>query len=137
MSTSPPEANSGDNTPSEEETCVIHACRTQEEAQGIASFLKDQGQTFIMRTLKDSAYPGIVDRGRDWGEIRVPLSEKDQAKQLIDAWLSAEPIDDLEDASTSAAYPAIQESATRGIPWPFFIIALLFAAAAVAASDCL
>ena len=131
------ESNSDTDNPTEEQTRSIHACKTREEAQGIASFLEDQGQTFVMRSFKDSAYPGIVDRGHAWGEICVPASEEDNARQLIQAWLSAEPVGSLDEAATSAAYPAIKDSAASGVPWPFFAIAAVFVVAALTVSDCL
>ena len=137
MSNPDQESPTNESQASGEVSVCVHTPETEGEARGVESFRNDEGQPCTLVSFRDTAYPGIVDRQRIWGEVRVPAGDQEKAKALVVAWLSAEPVGDLEQAAVSAAYPAIEDAGPARIRLPVLVIGAVFILAALTASKCL
>ena len=99
-----------------ENTVKLIVTQDEIEARGIASFLEEEGIDCVVVPYRDTAYPGVSDRERPWGTVRVGASELEQANVLLEAWRTAVP-ENLEEAwQRSLASPADGEAKKPG--WP-------------------
>lgn len=75
--------------------------------------LRDEGIDCLVLPYGDTAYPGIVDRGRPWGVIKVPETQAGRARVLVDGWREASP-EDLELAFARAPVEAGTSASANG-----------------------
>ncbi len=68
---------------------------TDDEVQALAlqEALESEGIAAVLVNHRDTAYPGITDRLRHGTEIRVELDQVEQATQLIEEFLAAQPVE--------------------------------------------
>lgn len=68
---------------------------TDDEVQALAlqEALESEGIAVVLVNHRDTAYPGITDRLRHGTEIRVELDQVEQATQLIEEFLAAQPVE--------------------------------------------
>ena len=68
---------------------------TDDEVQALAlqEALESAGIAAVLVNHRDTAYPGITDRLRHGTEIRVELDQVEQATQLIEEFLAAQPVE--------------------------------------------
>lgn len=109
------------------ETTFLYAPDDEVEARALEALLRDSGVRFSIRANADTAYPGVLDAGRAWGEIRVHPDDLEDAQHLVADWLESEPMDD--DAPLSATPPAEPSRPARTVtsllPWALLAISLL------------
>ena len=55
------------------------------EAQLIGSVLSDRKIPHLIRSYHDTAYDGLFQVQKGWGEIRAPLSFKDQITEILNS----------------------------------------------------
>ena len=55
------------------------------EADVIKSELEKEGIPVLIRSFSDTAYNGIYIPQKGWGEVRVPESKQERAREIIDA----------------------------------------------------
>jgi hypothetical protein len=117
---------------SKEETVQLVVAGNEIEARGIASHLSSEDMDCVVAPYQDTAYPGIVDRERPWGVVRVAATDLEQAKELLETWKDAEP-ENLDEAwKRSLQFPTDGEVKKAG--WqgtPLVIAALLIVAVLV------
>lgn len=54
------------------------------EAQVIESMLKEQGIPYRIRSFHDTAYDGLFQFQKGWGEIYAPAGQKEEILKMID-----------------------------------------------------
>ena len=99
-----------------ENTVKLIVTANEIEARGIASFLAEEGLDCVVVPYRDTAYPGVSDRERPWGTVRVAASDLAQAEVLLKAWQAAVP-ENLEDAWRRSLATNIHEEAKK-TGWP-------------------
>ena len=99
-----------------EKTVKLVVAANEIEARGIASFLFEEDVDCVVVPYRDTAYPGVFDRDRMWGEIRVAASDLAQAEALLEAWRTAVP-ENLEEAWQRSLPPHIDGEAKKP-GWP-------------------
>ena len=80
-----------------EKTVELCVAGDEIEARSIASLLSSEDVDCVVVPYQDTAYPGVADRERPWGVIRVGETDLTRAKELLETWKEAEP-EDLEEA---------------------------------------
>ena len=83
---------------------AIYEPENEADALGVEAMLRDEGIECVVLRYGDSAYPGIVDRGRPFGVVKVAESHAARARLLVDGWRGAVP-EDLEQAFERAGAP--------------------------------
>ena len=68
---------------------TVHRAQSSVEAEAIRGWLAEQGIECRIDDPRDTAYPGIVDRGGRWN-LLVAAADEDAAREAIDAWNDAE-----------------------------------------------
>lgn len=99
-----------------ENTVKLVVATNEIEARGIASFLAQEELDCVVVPYRDTAYPGVSDRERPWGTVRVGASDLARAKALLELWQSAVP-ENLEDAWQRSLSTVDHEEA-RKPGWP-------------------
>lgn len=68
---------------------------TDDEVQALAlqEALESEGIAAVLVNHRDTAYPGITDRLRHGTEIRVEVDQVARARQLIEEFLAAQPVE--------------------------------------------
>jgi len=68
---------------------------TDDEVQALAlqEALESAGIAAVLVNHRDTAYPGITDRLRHGTEIRVEADQVEEATQLIEEFLAAQPVE--------------------------------------------
>jgi len=68
---------------------------TDDEVQALAlqEALESAGIAAVLVNHRDTAYPGITDRLRHGTEIRVEVDQVEEATQLIEEFLAAQPVE--------------------------------------------
>jgi hypothetical protein len=66
-----------------EEFVKIAVIDNEVEAGLLASILKERGIAHILRTYRDTAYNGLFQMQKGWGEVRAPLSEKSEILNIL------------------------------------------------------
>lgn len=114
---------------SKEKTVQLVVAGNEIEARTIASLLSSEGMDCVVTPYQDTAYPGVADRERPWGVIRVAATELERAEELLETWKNAEP-ENLDEAwQRSRQSSADGEVKKAGWPGtPLIIAALLIAA---------
>lgn len=62
----------------------VFTLKNQFEADIIKSELEKEKITVLIRSFRDTAYNGIYMPQKGWGEVRVPVKDKEKAKEIID-----------------------------------------------------
>ncbi|MBW2510228.1 MAG: DUF2007 domain-containing protein [Deltaproteobacteria bacterium] len=97
---------------------------TDDEVQALAlqEALESAGIAAVLVNHRDTAYPGITDRLRHGTEIRVELDQVEQATQLIEEFLAAQPVEGPPVAPPPDAGPS---PGLRGPGWLVITLILL------------
>ncbi len=112
-----------------EETKLAHETATQQEAMALQEMLESEGIAAALVDHRDTAFTGIVDRGRSGTEVRVPADQLERAKQLIGEYLAARPIEGPPDVPPPDSGSAAM---VRGPGWLIItLILLLFLGVAI------
>ena len=107
---------------SAERSVVVYQPVNEVEARGLELALRDAGISAVTVVHQDTAYPGITDRHRSWGELRVAAQDVKRAEEAILYWLSCPP-EDLDAAAQAAAMD--EATVQQGSDW-FQVPALAF-----------
>jgi len=75
------------------ETESVYESDDEVQALALQEALESQGIAAVLINHRDTAYPGITDRERHGTEIRVEADQVEQATQLIEEFLAAQPIE--------------------------------------------
>jgi hypothetical protein len=70
-----------------EETAVFEKIAVLEspfEAQVVASVLEDEEIPHLVRSYHDTAYDGLFQMQRGWGEIRARSADADRVREILD-----------------------------------------------------
>ncbi len=62
----------------------ISCLDNQIEAQLVASILAERGIPHLVRSFHDTAYDGLYQRQKGWGELSAPPSYRDEILDIID-----------------------------------------------------
>lgn len=97
---------------------------TDDEVQALAlqEALESAGIAAVLVNHRDTAYPGITDRLRHGTEIRVELDQVEQATQIIEEFLAAQPVEGPPIAPPPDSGPA---PGLRGPGWLVISLILL------------
>lgn len=60
------------------------------EARAIEDLLEEAGIPCTLVSFESTSYPGIADRGRGWGQVRVRPQDLNQAEALVAEFIDAE-----------------------------------------------
>ncbi|MFT5352814.1 MAG: hypothetical protein ACI9KE_000011 [Polyangiales bacterium] len=71
------------------EVVTVHSASSSVEAEALRGWLVEQGIECRIDDPRDSAYPGILDRGGRW-RLLVAAGNEDAAREAIVAWNAAE-----------------------------------------------
>ncbi len=117
---------------SKEKTVQLTVAGNEIEARGIASLLASEDVDCVVVPFQDTAYPGVADRERPWGVLRVAAADLARAKELLETWENAEP-ENLDEAwQRSLSSPTDSETKKPGWPGtPVLIAGLLIGAVLV------
>ena len=107
------------------ETTFLYAPDDEVEARAIEALLRDAGVRFSIRANADTAYPGVLDMGRGWGEIRVHPDDLEDAQNLVADWLESEPVEGEVDAAAPIEPSRPARSVMSLLPWAVLAISLL------------
>lgn len=53
------------------------------EAQFVASVLEDRSIPHVMQTYRDTAYDGLFQTQRGWGQVNAPASYRDEILEIV------------------------------------------------------
>jgi hypothetical protein len=97
---------------------------TDDEVQALAlqEALESAGIAAVLVNHRDTAYPGITDRLRHGTEIRVELDQVENATQIIEEFLAAQPVEGPPVAPPPDSGPA---PGTKGPGWLVITLILL------------
>jgi len=111
------------------ETRSVYETDDEVQALALQEALETEGIAAVLINHRDTAYPGITDRQRHGTEIRVEIDQVEQATQLIEEFLAAQPVEGPPLAPPPDSMPA---PGLRG-PSSLIIILLSLALLGVAA----
>jgi hypothetical protein len=68
------------------ETSYIHVCVLENliEAQVLAAALDERGLPYRIRSYHDTAYDGLFQLQKGWGEIQAPESAGAEIKRIVE-----------------------------------------------------
>jgi hypothetical protein len=97
---------------------------TDDEVQALAlqEALEAAGIAAVLVNHRDTAYPGITDRLRHGTEIRVEVDQVEEATQLIEEFLAAQPVEGPPVAAPPDPGP---KEGIRGPGWLVITLVLL------------
>jgi hypothetical protein len=75
------------------ETLSVYETDDEVQALALQEALESEGIAAVLINHRDTAYPGITDRQRHGTEIRVEEDQVEQATQLIEEFLAAQPVE--------------------------------------------
>ena len=75
------------------ETLSVYETDDEVQALALQEALESEGIAAVLINHRDTAYPGITDRQRHGTEIRVECDQVEKAKQLIEEFLAAQPVE--------------------------------------------
>ena len=75
---------SENHTPSDREYVRVAILESMIEAQLMGSVLSDRQIPHRIRSYYDTAYDGLFQIQKGWGEIRAPFTFKDQILEVLD-----------------------------------------------------
>ena len=75
------------------ETSSVYETDDEVQALALQEALESEGIAAVLINHRDTAYPGITDRQRHGTEIRVEEDQVEQATQLIEEFLAAQPVE--------------------------------------------
>lgn len=111
------------------ETRSVYETDDEVQALALQEALESEGIAAVLVNHRDTAYPGITDRQRHGTEIRVEMDQVEQATQLIEEFLAAQPVEGPPIAPPPDSTPA---PGVRG-PTSLVITLLLLALLGIAA----
>lgn len=71
------------------EVVIVHRASSSIEAEALRGWLAEEGIECRVDDPRDTAYPGILDRGLRWS-LLVAATDEDAAREAISAWNEAE-----------------------------------------------
>ncbi|MEM9073008.1 MAG: hypothetical protein AAGE52_31170, partial [Myxococcota bacterium] len=102
------------------------------EARALEGLLRQAGLRVSIRAFEDTAYPGITDKHRAWGEIRVHPEDFEEAQHLVADWLESEVAETDDSAEGSPPTDATPQGSTPPssawralLPWGLLALSLL------------
>jgi hypothetical protein len=101
---------------SKEKTVQLVVAGDEIEARGMASLLSSEGMDCVVVPYQDTAYPGVADRERPWGVLRVAVSDLARAHALLETWKNAEP-ENLDEAWKRSP-PSLTDGEAKKPVWP-------------------
>lgn len=75
------------------ETSSVYETDDEVQALALQEALEGEGIAAVLINHRDTAYPGITDRLRHGTEIRVEVDQVEKARQLINEFIAAEPVE--------------------------------------------
>lgn len=72
-----------EHTPTEDSFIHIVIIENPFEAQIVQPVLEDEGIPHLVRSFHDTAYDGLYQAQRGWGEIMAPARFRDQIMEII------------------------------------------------------
>ena len=75
------------------ETLSVYETDDEVQALALQEALESAGIAAVLINHRDTAYPGITDRQRHGTEIRVEQDQVEQATQMIEEFLAAQPVE--------------------------------------------
>ena len=75
------------------ETQTVYETDDEVQALALQEALESDGIAAVLINHRDTAYPGITDRQRHGTEIRVERDQVEKARQLIEEFLAAQPVE--------------------------------------------
>ena len=104
-----------------EKTVLVHSA-SELEVIALVDVLADAGIESKTSIHRDTAYPGIVDALQPPAEIRVALDQAEQARDLINGFLQADPLP----ANSDNTGPSPQLGAVDGWSYGWILTSLIF-----------
>ena len=104
------------------ETLSVYETDDEVQALALQEALESEGIAAVLINHRDTAYPGITDRQRHGTEIRVERDQVEQAKQLIEEFLAAQPVEGPPIAPPPDPLPA---PGLRGPGWLVITLVML------------
>ncbi len=104
------------------ETLSVYETDDEVQALALQEALESEGIAAVLINHRDTAYPGITDRQRHGTEILVEHNQVEKAKQLIEDFLAAEPIEGPPVAPPPDSEPA---AGLRGPGWLVVTLVML------------
>jgi len=104
------------------ETLSVYETDDEVQALALQEALESEGIAAVLINHRDTAYPGITDRQRHGTEIRVEHNQVEKAKQLIEDFLAAQPIEGPPIAPPPDSEPA---PGLRGPGWLVMTLVML------------
>ena len=104
------------------ETRSVYETDDEVQALALQEALETEGIAAVLVNHRDTAYPGITDRQRHGTEIRVEMDQVEQATQLIEEFLAAQPVEGPPIAPPPDTGPA---PGVRGPGWLVITLILL------------
>ncbi len=94
----------------ESKTRLLHEPANWIEAEAISAELEAAGILVVIVRHADTALPGVTDRNRGWGEIRVPDERFDEAEGVLERTLG-----DLPDDASSFVEEQYEEAESKSV----------------------
>lgn len=92
------------------ERVIVHEATSQIEAEGLRAWLEGEGIACHLDDPRDTAYPGIVDRGRPF-RVWVRAGDRSAAENATKAWLTATTLSDGPYRHVESEEPALGPTA--------------------------
>ena len=104
------------------ETLSVYETDDEVQALALQEALESAGIAAVLINHRDTAYPGITDRLRHGTEIRVERDQAEQATQMIEEFLAAQPVEGPPIAPPPDSNPA---PGVRGPGWLVITLIML------------
>jgi hypothetical protein len=104
------------------ETLSVYETDDEVQALALQEALESAGIAAVLINHRDTAYPGITDRQRHGTEIRVERGQVEQATQMIEEFLAAQPVEGPPIAPPPDSNPA---PGVRGPGWLVITLIML------------
>ena len=104
------------------ETLSVYETDDEVQALALQAALESAGIAAVLINHRDTAYPGITDRLRHGTEIRVERDQAEQATQMIEEFLAAQPVEGPPIAPPPDSNPA---PGVRGPGWLVITLIML------------
>lgn len=111
------------------ETRSIYETDDEVQALALQEALEAEGIAAVLVNHRDTAYPGITDRQRHGTEIRVEMDQVEQATQLIEEFLAAQPVEGPPIAPPPDSLPPPARRGPSSLVITLILLALLAMAA--------
>ncbi|MGB3052840.1 MAG: DUF2007 domain-containing protein [Polyangiales bacterium] len=111
------------------ETRCVYETDDEVQALALQEALETEGIAAVLVNHRDTAYPGITDRQRHGTEIRIEMDQVEQATQLIEEFLAAQPVEGPPIAPPPDSMPAPGLRGPRSLIITLLILTLLGLAA--------